>query len=41
VVNADMGGDVVKKQVALPGQGKRGGVRNIVATKMVGRWFFL
>lgn len=41
LVDADLGGDVVKKRVALPGQGKRGGARTIVATKMVGRWFFL
>lgn len=27
--------------IALPGQGKRGGARTIVATKMAQRWFFL
>jgi hypothetical protein len=31
----------VKKRVALPGQGKRGGARTIVATKLGERWFFL
>ncbi|MDP2783021.1 MAG: type II toxin-antitoxin system RelE/ParE family toxin [Sulfurimicrobium sp.] len=36
-----LGGNVVKKRVALPGQGKRGGARTIVATKMADRWFFL
>jgi hypothetical protein len=41
LVDADLGGHVVKKRVALPGQGKRGGARTIVATKMVDRWFFL
>ena len=41
LIDADLGGDIVKKRVALPGQGKRGGVRTIVATKMAGRWFFL
>jgi hypothetical protein len=41
LVDADLGGHVVKKRVALPGQGKRGGVRTIVATKMADRWFFL
>jgi hypothetical protein len=41
LIDADLGGDVVKKRVALPGQGKRGGARTIVATKMAGRWFFL
>lgn len=41
LIDADLGGDVVKKRVALPGLGKRGGARTIVATKMAGRWFFL
>ena len=41
LVDADLGGHVVKKRVALPGQGKRGGARTIVATKMADRWFFL
>lgn len=41
LIDADLGGDVVKKRVALSGQGKRGGARTIVATKMAGRWFFL
>ena len=31
----------MKKRVALSGQGKRGGARTIVATKMAERWFFL
>lgn len=35
------GGCIVKKRVALPGHGKRGGARTIVATKIAGRWFFL
>lgn len=41
LVDADLGGHVVKKRVALPGQGKRGGARAIVATRMADRWFFL
>lgn len=41
LVDADLGGHLVKKRVALPGQGKRGGVRMIVATTMGERWFFL
>lgn len=41
LVDADLGGNVVKKRVALPGQGKRGGARTIVATQMADRWFFL
>lgn len=41
LIDADLGGHVVKKRVALPGQGKRGGARTIVATKMADRWVFL
>ena len=41
LVEADLGGHVVKKRVALPSQGKRGGAQTIVATKMADRWFFL
>jgi len=41
LVDADLGGHLVKKRVALPGQGKRGGVRMIVATTMGECWFFL
>lgn len=41
LVDADLGGHVVKKRVPLPGQGKRGGARTIVATRLGDRWFFL
>ena len=41
LVDADLGGHLVKKRVALPGKGKRSGTRTIVATKRTGRWFFL
>jgi hypothetical protein len=41
LIDADLGGHVVKKRVALPGQGKRGGARTVVATKLAERWFFL
>ena len=41
LIDADLGGHVVKKRVALPGQGKRGGARTIVATRNSNRWFFL
>ena len=41
LIDADLGGHVFKKRVALPGHGKRGGARTIVATKMANRWFFL
>jgi hypothetical protein len=41
LIDADLGGHLVKKRVALPGQGKRGGARTIVATKRDDRWVFL
>ena len=41
LIEADLGGGVVKKRVALPGRGKRGGVRTLVATNKGNRWFFV
>jgi len=41
LIDADMGGGVVKKRVALPGRGKRGSVRTLVATNKGNRWFFV
>ena len=41
LIDADLGGGVLKKRIALPGQGKRGGTRTIVATNLGSRWFFL
>jgi hypothetical protein len=41
LIDADLGGGVVKKRVALPGRGKSGGARTLVATNRGDRWFFL
>ncbi len=41
LIDADLGGGVVKKRVALPGRGKRGGARTLVATNKGNRWFFV
>ena len=41
LVDADLGGHVLKKRVAVPGRGKRGGVRSLVATRRGSRWFFV
>jgi hypothetical protein len=41
LIDADLGGYIVKKRVALPGRGKSGGARTIVATKKGSRWFFI
>jgi len=31
LIDADLGGHVVKKRIPLPGRGKRGGARSIIA----------
>jgi hypothetical protein len=41
LIDADLGGSVYKKRVPLPGRGKRGGARILVATKHADRWFLL
>jgi hypothetical protein len=41
LIDADLGGGVVKKRVGLAGRGKRGGARTLVATNRGNRWFFL
>ena len=38
---ADLGGGLLKKRIARPGQGKSGGFRTLVATNKGGRWFFV
>ena len=41
LIDADLGGGVVKKRVALAGRGKRGGARVLLATNKGSRWFFV
>lgn len=41
LIDADLGGGVVKKRIGLAGRGKRGGVRTLIATNKGNRWFFL
>ncbi|OYY20754.1 MAG: hypothetical protein B7Y05_06465 [Polynucleobacter sp. 24-46-87] len=41
LVDADLGGNVFKKRIALPGMGKRAGARTLVAGKIFRRWFFI
>lgn len=41
LIDADLGGGVVKKRVPLPGRGKSGGARTLVATNRGDRWFFV
>ena len=39
--DADLGGNLFKKRIARPGQGKSGGFRTLVATNRTSRWIFL
>lgn len=41
LIDADLGGGVVKKRVGLTGRGKRGGARTLVATNKGDVWFFV
>lgn len=41
LIDADLGGGLVKKRVGLAGRGKRGGARTLLATNMGDRWFFV
>ncbi len=41
LVDADLGGGLFKKRIALPGRGKRGSTRTILATNRSEKWFFL
>ena len=41
LIDAELGGGVVKKRIGLAGRGKRGGARTLVATNKGSRWFFV
>jgi len=41
LIDADLGCNVYKKRVKLPGTGKRSGARIIVATKLLKRWYLI
>lgn len=41
LIDADLGGHILKKRVPLPGKGKRGSARTVVATNRGERWFFV
>ena len=41
IIHADLGGNVYKQRVAVPGRGKRGGSRVIVAANLHDRWIFV
>ena len=41
LIDAHLGGGIVKKRIAIAGRGKSGGVRTLVATNYKHRWFFV
>ena len=41
LIDARLGGGVIKKRIARPGQGKRGGYRVILASNLGDRWVFI
>jgi hypothetical protein len=41
LVDADLGGGLIKKRIGRPGQGKSGGYRTLVATNRGNRWIFV
>ena len=41
LIDADWGGSLSKKRIALPGRGKRGNTRTLIAAKREDRWIFL
>lgn len=40
IIHADLGGNVYKQRVPVPGRGKRGGSRVIIAANLHDRWIF-
>lgn len=41
LVDADLGGGVIKKRISLPGRGKSGSTRTLLATNKNNRWIFV
>ncbi|NBT69255.1 MAG: type II toxin-antitoxin system RelE/ParE family toxin [Betaproteobacteria bacterium] len=41
LIDANLGGGILKKRIGYAGKGKRSGVRTLVATNKGGRWFFV
>jgi len=41
LIDADLGGGILKKRIALPGQGKSGSTRTLLATNRNDRWIFV
>ena len=41
LIDADIGGGIIKKRVGIAGRGKQGGARTLLATNYDNRWFFV
>ena len=41
LIDADLGGHIVKKRVALPGRGKRGGAHSLLVYRQADKAFFV
>jgi len=41
LIDAELGGGVVKKRIGIVGRGKRGGTRTLISTNKGSRWFFV
>jgi hypothetical protein len=41
LIDADLGGGIFKKRIALPGRGKSGSARTLLATNRDDRWIFV
>ena len=41
LIDANLGGQIFKKRIAIPGRGKRSGARTLIATQLKDRWFFV
>ena len=41
LIDADLGGNLFKQRVALPGRGKSGSTRTLLATRLAGTLYFL
>ena len=41
LIDADLGGGIIKKRVALPGRGKRGSTRTLLVTNRDDRWIYV
>ncbi len=41
LIDVDLGGNLFKQRVALPGRGKSSSTRTLIATRFAGVWFFV